>query len=284
MKAGFFRNIPARENEGHGMMKNSIKPLRIVGAVCVWVLLWGCGGKMVTTLIQKDPLFEVYLQRAVGKDDKPADAGYQHPISLSPEEVHRLLQSIQVRYQPGILHQIFSGSDRQIQPAFTHDEIQRMEAGISKALESATSADRVSFRLKHPRGIFTPSITTGVVYLKDDRFTVILGNYQYIPSLDARDTYSQFSDPLDTQGSQTTTIVPGPFQELYKSERSRLKNRWLLVDYKALLSTPSQLKTETPQIPESLEEKLNTLKRFRDQGLITEEEYQEKKKELLKEF
>jgi predicted patatin/cPLA2 family phospholipase len=50
-----------------------------------------------------------------------------------------------------------------------------------------------------------------------------------------------------------------------------------------LSSSPEQ-ETKTPEMPQGLEEKLTTLKRLREQGLITEEEYQEKKKELLKEF
>ncbi len=265
-------------------MKTSIKPTLILIAVWVCASLWGCGAKMATTLIQKDSLFEVYLQRTVGKDNQPVDAGYQHPISLSPEELHRLLQSIQVRYQAGILQQVFSGPYQEIQPAFSDEEIRRMASGISKALASATPADRINFRLKHPRGIFTPTITTGIVYVKDDRFGIILGNYRYLPAPDTNVAYDPFSDPMDPQGNQTVRIAPGPFQELYKSERSRLKNRWLLIDYKALLSSSSEQQTQTPEIPAGLEEKLSTLKRLRDQGLITEEEYQEKKKELLKEF
>jgi len=267
-------------------MRSLIKSVLILIAAGVWTSLWGCGAKMTTTLIQKDSLVEVYLQRTINQDDQPVDAGYQHPVSLSPEEIHRLLQSIHIRYQVGILQRIFSESYKETQPAFSDEEVMHMETGISKALASAIPADRINFRLKHPRGIFTPSITTGVVYVKDDRFVVMLGNYQYIPMPDKNVAYSQFSDPLDTQGVQTVTIVPGPFQELYKSERSKLKNRWLLIDYKALLSSsPSpEQQTKTPETPDGLEEKLNTLKRLRDQGLITEEDYQAKKKELLKEF
>ncbi len=265
-------------------MRILIKSILILIAAGVWTSLWGCGAKITTTLIQKDSLFEVYLQRTISKDEQPVDAGYQHPVSLSPEEIHRLLQSIHIRYEVGILQRILSGSYKETQTAFSEEEITHMEAGISKALASAIPADQINFRLKHPRGIFTPSITTGVIYMKDDRFVVMLGNYQYIPLPDKNVGYGQFSDPLDTQGVQTVTIVPGPFQELYKSERSKLKNRWLLIDYKALLSSSLEQQTKTPETPAGLEEKLNTLKRLRDQGLITEEDYQEKKKELLKEF
>ena len=253
-------------------------------AVWVWTALWGCGAKMATTLIQKDSLFEVYLQRTVGKDHQPVDAGYQHPTALSPEEVHRLIRSIQIRHQAGILQQVFSGPYPEIQPAFSDEEIRRMEAGISKALASATPADRIYFRVKHSRGILTPTLTTGIVYVKDDRFGVILGNYRYLPAPDTNVTYDPFLDPLDPQGNQTVRIAPGPFQELYNSTRSSLKNRWLLIDYKALLSSSPEQETKTPEMPQGLEEKLTTLKRLREQGLITEEEYQEKKKELLKEF
>jgi hypothetical protein len=265
-------------------MKINTKRGLILITAWIWISLGGCGAKVTTTLIQKDSLFEVYLQKTIGKDSIPIDAGYQHPISLSPEEIQRLLKSVQVRQPGGILQQVFSGSHREIEPAFSDEEVQHMASGMSKALASATTADRINWGLKHSRGLFTPSITTGVVYVKDDRFAVILGNYQYIPIPDSRDMYHQFPDPLDTQGSQTATIVPGPFQELFKSERSRWKNRWLLIDYRALLSSSPEQEAQMPENPSGLEEKLNTLKRLRDQGLITEEDYQEKKKEMLKEL
>ena len=267
-----------------GKINSKNKSLLFLIVVLVGITMWGCGPKTVTTLIHKDSLFELQLQRTVGKDQKPVDAGYQHPLSLSPEEMNRLLKSIQIRYRPGIFQLLFSEPHPETVQAFSDEEIQHMSTGISKALATATAADRINFKLKHPRGIFTPSLTTGVIYVKEDRWVIILGNYHYASPAGADNRYEQLTDPLDSQDGQTVAIIPGVFQEPFQTERRSLKNRGVSIDYKALLASHPEQPTQTPDIPPGLEEKLNTLKRLRDQGLITEEDYQEKKKELLKEF
>jgi hypothetical protein len=267
-----------------GKINSKNRPLLFLTVVLVGMTMWGCGPKTVTTLIHKDSLFELHLQRTIGKDRKPVDAGYQHPLSLSPEEMNRLLKSIQIRYRPGIFQRLFSEPHPETEQAFSDEEIQRMSIGISKALATATSADRINFQLKHPRGIFTPGLTTGAIYVKEDRLIIILGNYQYASPAGTDNRYERLADPLDPQDGQTVTIIPGVFQEPFRTERRSLKNRGLSIDYKALLASQPEHQAQMPDIPPGLEEKLNTLKRLRDQELITEEEYQEKKKELLKEF
>ena len=267
-----------------GKINSKNSRLLLLGAVLIGMTMWGCAPKTVTTLIHKDSLFQVHLQRTIGKDNNPIDAGYQHPLSLSASEIERLLKSIQVRYRPGILQRLFSGPHPETEQAFSDEEIQRMSVGISKALATATSADRINFRLKHPRGILTPSLTTGVVYVKEDHLVIILGNYQYTLPAGADDSSDRLTDPLDIQDGQTATIIPGPFQEPFQTERRSLKNRALSIDYKGLLASQPEQQAQTPDTAPGFEEKLNTLKRLRDQGLITEEDYQEKKKELLKEF
>jgi hypothetical protein len=266
------------------MMKNN--SLLLLAVVLLEIIVWGCGPKTVTTLVHQGSLIEVKLQHTIGKDQKPVDAGYQHPIALSPEEIEQLLKSIQIRYRADIFEKIFSGSRPETERVFSDEQVTQMSVGISKALAAATSADRINLWLKHPRGILTPAITTGVIYVKDNRLVIVLGNYQYIPPAGVDNLHDRLTDPLDVQGAQTVTMIPGPFQELLQTDRRSLKNRGLSVDYKGLLAfRPQQpLKTEESKTPPDLQEKLTTLKRLRDQGLITEEDYQEKKKELLKEF
>ena len=62
----------------------------------------------------------------------------------------------------------------------------------------------------------------------------------------------------------------------------------LLIDYTSLLQAPTVAPTPSVSTPlkeeradRSLEDRLRTLKKLREQGLITEEEYSEKKKRLL---
>lgn len=269
-------------------MKPSNRTLPLVAILFfIGSSLWGCGPKTVATLVHKDPHFEVYLQQEIGKDKQPVDKGYQHPLSLSVQEIHRLLRSIQIKSQSGIFRRILSGPRPDVEPAFTDEEVGRMSPGISRALAAATPADRVAFRLKHPRGIFTPGLTTGILYAKDDRLEFILGNYWYLPPPATESPYTQVEDPLDIKNGQTVILISGPFQKLQQSDRTRLKNRWLIVDYKGLLASPSEQEPQqspTPAGGVGIEEKLKILKNLLDQGLITEEEFQGKKKELLNQF
>jgi hypothetical protein len=125
-----------------------------------------------------------------------------------------------------------------------------------------------------------------VLFVKDDRLQFILGNYRYIAPSMISDTSVGLDNPLNTRDSGTATLVPGPFQTLHETDRRNLKNRWLLIDFKSLLQNGEKAPSVVP-VPEtetSLEERLRTLKRLRDEGLITEEEYSQKKQDLLKEF
>jgi hypothetical protein len=91
-------------------------------------------------------------------------------------------------------------------------------------------------------------------------------------------------------------FVPGPYQATLV--RNDLPTRIavtsapaLSVDYRAWLagilqpgrgSSPTQTEPEIPAA--MIEEKLHRLKTWREQGLITDDEYQQKRQELLKHF
>jgi len=87
--------------------------------------------------------------------------------------------------------------------------------------------------------------------------------------------------------------VPGPYQTtLVRNDLSttlvKSSVRTLSLDYKAWLTEPSPASSPTqvqPDIPVSLaEEKLHHLKIWHDQGLITDDEYRQKRQEILKRF
>jgi len=104
-------------------------------------------------------------------------------------------------------------------------------------------------------------------------------------------------NPLNTKDIGTVKLTPGPYQELRQIEGKKLKERWLVIDYNQLLQSPGpapEEKTQKFELPlshppakstdPSLEERLRILKQWREEGLISEEEYSEKKQELLKKF
>ena len=159
-----------------------------------------------------------------------------------------------------------------------------MNAPISKALADAGPADRIHFQLKHPRGILAPTLTTGILYIKDDHIQVIFSTYRHSSPIRKEENDIRFKDPQRVHYSQPVRIIPGPFQRLADTKRSDLKNRWLLIDHKSLLASAPKTPKPAVAIQPDLEEKLSTLKSLWEKGLITEDEYQEKKKELLKEL
>ena len=256
----------------------------------IGIVLGSCGPRTVITPIHKDSVFAVRLEHLTGKDKLPVNKGYQHPAPLSLEELATLLGSIRIQYHPGIFGKIVSGQSSKIVPAFSDNEIPSMISGLSQALERATSADRIAFRLQHKRGIFGAGMTTGVLYFKNDRLEVIIGNYRANPPPWGGNNRPGIADPLGKKGGRPFEIIPGNHQKLLPTGQAHLENQWIQIDYKALLADSSRSPDPMPVMKSDeknevgIEEKLNTLKRLRDKELITQEDYEKKKAELLNAF
>jgi hypothetical protein len=112
-------------------------------------------------------------------------------------------------------------------------------------------------------------------------------------------------NPFPATADQDFFIATRPFQTLQDGKEAPggrefvSPKRWLRIDYSSLLNPPAPtagsaspppaeppLLTEpSPAAPLSMvEEKLKTLKKLHEDGLITDEEYNDKKKEILKSF
>ena len=176
-------------------------------------------------------------------------------------------------------------SEVQIEPAFSVEQAELMSVGLSKALAEAGSADRIHFQLKHPVALYGADLTTGVVFVKDHRFQIILQTHRYAPRLGSYDQNARFKDPFTAKYSQNLRIIPGAYQELSNAGTLELKKRWLFIDYKNLLGNHTEPEPEkTTRGDAALENRLETLKRWKEKGLITDEEYQENRKEVLRKF
>ena len=251
----------------------------------VSLLMWGCATRIVTQDIHKDSIFKVRLQQVLGNDQQPVDRGYQHPLSLSPEEVDRLLKSIQIEYRSGMLEKLISGSHPGTVRAFSDEEIERMREGFSTAFSTATPMDRIEFQFRHRHSVFDAGLTTGVMYAKDDRIEIIFGNFRSKPLPKGGDPALEPRDPLESMSGKSFKVIAGPYQEMVEPEDSKEKqafeNKWLRVDYRALFDSDTKDRSQITISEPGIEEKLETLKRLRDKELITEEEYEAKKQELL---
>ena len=279
----------------------------IVFPVLCLLSIAGCiGNKRISTVVYDEKNRAVALESRLGKDKMPIEYGYQHPATLMQKDFEKLLSSIYIKRPKtllGLLIPVLGSKDRE--PAFSPDEIQFLSQHLQNALAVAKPSQRITFLLQRPQGMWRREITSGALFIRADQLHFILANDRAMLDQEKMAVPDEDS-PLYVYEQGAFEILSGEHQELVKADRKILDQEgplpatWLTMDYQKILSSQpaaepqatsgSSLQT-APQTPSSepdpaspLEEKLRVLKRLREQGLISEEEYQTKKKELLETF
>lgn len=246
-----------------------------------------CAPGVVRTDVYRDATVQIRLQHSLDKDKKAVDRGFDHPLAISPEAMSRVLRSIQVEYHPGLLRSLLTGNRGKPARAFSDDEIAGMAVGLSEAFSRATPADRIEFVVRHKKGVFAAGISTGVMNAKDGRIELIFGNYKANPIPKGDHVDPERQDPLENIGVESFEIVPGPHQDSLDAAEGGPAGRGLSIDFGALTEPlPEGGASAEAEAPtgEAIEHKLEILKRLREKGLITEEEYRQKKQELLEAY
>ncbi|WP_455388820.1 SHOCT domain-containing protein [Petrachloros mirabilis] len=241
----------------------------------------------------------VRLQTAPHQGGQPA---FTHPFLLSPEDWKSILKSIHVQSQEqGFL---FLKNKGPVEPAFTDDEIEYLSATLSRVFRQAQPDERVVFAMsRHPSADLT-EVTSGAWSVNGPSLHFVLANYRYAVTMPAV-LELVWRDPLWTKAGPFYDLVAGDYQTVEGEEGSLAKLfsvtlPVLSIAYKPLLlseppasdavrnsptgkeSFPSPSRVSPPNM--SVEERLQALKRMKDQGLITEEEYRVKKQQLLDRF
>lgn len=241
----------------------------------------------------------VRLQPAAHQEGQTA---FTHPFVLSPEDWKVILKSIYVQRQvQGFL--LFT-SKGPVEPAFTDDEVEYLSATLSRVFGQASPNERVVFALSRPQSAGFTEVTSGGWFVNGPSLHLVLANYRYAVTMSAvRELFWQ--DPMWTEAGPFYDLVPGEYRTVVEEEglHRRLVTSplpSLSIEYKQLLlaesvsssnpqksQTPGHLSpppSQTSRPSLSLEERLQMLKRLRDQGLITEEEYRTKRQQLLDQF
>lgn len=208
---------------------------------------------------------------------------YQHPQDLSPESLQRTLESVRVLPSSGFLNNLFSGKDKD-RPLFDADTAEILSLQLSKALAKADPSERVTFYHALPASPSEVFVTSGFLLFQGDRLHLRVKDYR-IPLRNG--------SPLTSVGN---TLPPSEMSK-YRFELSENKQmlhrrfqnvfglegtdaHWLVVDVHAPPDPPAT----SGETSMGIVEKLRTLKRLKDEGLIDEEDYIEKKRTLLDGF
>ncbi len=231
------------------------------------------------------------------------DSGFAHPFSFQSEEWTSVLQRIRVQKRDrGWL--TFAAPQDSITQAFSADEVAYLSATLPRAFAQAQPEEWVVFGLSRPT---TPEvsgiteITTGAWFVRGAALHLVLANYREgvtMPGI--RDLLRE--DPLHMVAAPRYEFVPGSHENVRQENKGLGALLFpdlpeLTLAYQALvLEEPERSSaplsgsrsvnhsTSPPTTPQSPEKRLQMLKRLKEQGLITEEDYETKKKQVLDSF
>ena len=208
---------------------------------------------------------------------QPAESGVSNaqPASVSAERLRFLLASVQLKDRNG-----------KAVPLFAAEEVERLAQPFSEALRRADARQDIVFFSSERRGegLFAPRLgIAGRIFYADDAIQMIFGASRL-----------DFADQL-----RATNVMP-PFSFGGRAEPSEVEVRaeraahpaggarrdWLVwrtaQEPQAGSSSGEGQASKDDQFSQQQEQRLRLLQRLREQGLITDQEYQEKKREILR--
>jgi hypothetical protein len=275
----------------------------LAGLLAAW-LSYGCvwtaqPTRMVCGACEEPDRF-VRLQLRPTQSFHKGPPALAHPFRLEREDWKPLLASIQV--QTSSTKFILVPDKHPAIPAFTPEEVEYLSGTLSKAFAEAKPEELVVFGLIHTGQAELIEMTTGGWFVEGSSLHLVLANYHCAVTLPGiRERLTQ--DPLSPNTGGAFDLLAGSHQKVVRDSgligpSLNPTPSELAIDYKPLLlarlATPGSRLSEKapegrteplPSLPAlSIEESLALLQRLRDRGLITDAEYDTKKRQVLDRF
>ena len=280
---------------------NLAVPLKLVSALGLSLLCQACSepSRVVLKSPQEEPTRFVRVEARLGDANPAGPIRFNHPLELNDKEWTRILENVWVQHDPGVIA-LVSPKEPPI-PAFTPDEIAFLSKLLGKAFRRAHPDEWVVFGLSRRRSPELTEITTGGWFVDGDRLYLMLANYHHVASMTSV-RQQLLEDSLHSTGDRYYTFAPGDYQAAKLVGGGPLADLrgtavpQLAIDYKGFLGLqPTAKPAQKPDSPPSLvspepgragdtAQKLRELKQLREEGVITEEEYRTKKRQLLERY
>lgn len=231
-----------------------------------------------------------------------------HPVDFAEQDLSVLLRSVAAQKEIDFFRYYFLRQDPKPERAFLDEEVAVLVPHLRAALAASRPEESVVFALSRARGEGVSEVTSGAVFVRGERLCVLLANWR-VPVTTSRKMDRARERPVASLGEPDFTIVPGPYQTVLIPQDPGFPSwaddaKGVTVAYRPALATsprpPGSSRAETsagtkgltpatpaPSAaapPSSLDAKLRQLKVWKEQGLITEQEYQEQKRKLLESF
>lgn len=227
-----------------------------------------------------------------------------HPATVAARDVETMLASLRFRFTDD------EGETAPI-PVFNSEQVDILGAALATGLGRAAPTQDVRFsiigayRLSPDALVRRNRLTTGRVFFREGHLNIIFGEIQ--SPYRKKNIYGQLEQDFYPREYGSRTTPAGPEAVLVASSASRLRedagetrSDWVIYDPHGVASAPgpspapgSQADAAAPSPPpgdvaaeagSDLEQRLRTLKRLRDEDLISEETYQQKVNEILEEL
>jgi len=245
-------------------------------------------GPVVSKVVYEDAtrMVRVDVTYRTGKEE------HRHPAIVSVQELNHALQSVTIETS-SILPITFRNGGLNGK-AFERKERKFLATHAVQALSRATPLEEVMFFWVHTRANEIREVTSGSLYIENDDLQLVLANLKYTTTRQV-DVDRAKRDPLEVLGQPLYSLKPGPGNRI---ARESFWDTWFSQPRQHLViplkNLPSQSATAEEKIrlpsnapqesPASLRKKLTELQELRDDGLITDEEYLNKRRELLEQF
>jgi hypothetical protein len=216
-----------------------------------------------------------------------AAASYSHPADLDPAVLEKALRSVVVSHPVPLLKRIFIQKSEVVGPAFTPEEAALLAGRFKAAAERAMPEEHIAFLLASDKNHLSTEITSGIAFLKEGKLHLIFANH-HAPLSAQRHPQIPRDTMLRSYEQDGFQLIVQPHQIKVGDGLLERGQEGISIDYAAF-------GTEAPPDPNEkgaleaaalgslkLEERFQLLKKLREEGLITEEEYTGKKKDLLK--
>jgi hypothetical protein len=271
--------------------------LACAAAIGLAVATGGCMTKQARTPVYDQNNVNVFLRQDV-KGGKGVDQGYAHPVTIAPIRITNILSRIEVRKEDG------DEGENLRQPAISTGMLYAIGEGVSQALAKADPSQAVVVmaieRRKSLRVFSADYLTSLIVWVKDDRLFVHLGQLGEPIPADARDKPRE--PQLDVVESKKRVLASEGFTPagarlvavdwrssvFADASAIRIRPGGGVVRRTILLEEPSDDPSGQPgpaPPPEGLSPEalraLADLEETRRRGELSETDYQERRRQIL---
>jgi hypothetical protein len=253
-------------------------------AVVLWtIVLSGCTRPyLFMRTINEEESRYVRFQARYGDGQDGVALKFAHPVALGESEWAHLLDNIFIQEQKRLLP--FGATRSAPRPAFDEDGKRYLAKHLAEGFQKARPDEWVVFYLSHPREPGVVEIDSGGFFVEGERLHLIVANYRQPVSM-AFIREQIWNDPLRPAGDSFYDVIPQGNQTLQTVRRKDLTQSLLKqvselsIDYSAQLN--DNVSGDGEAVGGSIEERLRILKRLRDRGLISEEQFRIKQERLL---